>query len=378
MGIAKFFSSQNLLNVSGILVIALVGALSAYELQSSEIWPFVAALFIFEWLSFCAFLASKKHSVQLQLFWLQAFFITILYFLVESNTIAILGIVWIVQATELFGSKRAGWLLLLGSAVFVTGQVYHIGTENIFGILVAAGLYGLFQVFALGMAQRARQESMMREETAALNRELIATRELLSQSAAQSERVRIARDLHDILGHHMTALILNLEVANHSVKGAGKEKAQEKVEQSLSLAKLLLGDIRTAVSELRDDVVIDLEQSIKKLTSGIPTLEIDVDFSSSPVINQLELAEVLLRCTQESITNIIRHSNATQCRIAVSGADGKCVLTVTDNGTTNTEIEPGNGLRGMRERVVANGGELSWERSSSGFALRIEMPSGAD
>ena len=217
-------------------------------------------------------------------------------------------------------------------------------------------MFGLFQVFALSTTQRTIRERELREETGALNRELVATRELLSQTSAQSERVRIARDLHDILGHHMTALILNLEVANHKTEGEGREK----VELSLALAKLLLSEIRTAVGELREDDVIDLQQSIGKLVAGIPTLEIDVDFSTAPPIRNVELADALLRCTQERITNVLRHSDATKCQIAI-GLDGdKCVLTVTDNGKPGEEIEPGNGLKGMTERVGAIGGQISW------------------
>jgi two-component system sensor histidine kinase DesK len=207
---------------------------------------------------------------------------------------------------------------------------------------------------------------------------LVATRELLSQSTAQSERVRIARDLHDILGHHMTALILNLEVAKHSAEG----KAQEKVEQSLALAKLLLGDIRTAVSELREDDTIDLQQSIGKLVADIPDLQFDIDFTGAPPIKHVELAETLLRCTQEGITNVLRHSDASECRISVTGEDGKCRLQVADNGTgngnvnsnANGEVDPGNGLKGMAERVSANGGELSWQKTKSGFSLQVELP----
>jgi two-component system sensor histidine kinase DesK len=157
-------------------------------------------------------------------------------------------------------------------------------------------------VFAFSASQRAISERRLREETATLNRELLSTRELLSQSAAQGERVRIARDLHDILGHHMTALILNLEVANLKTEG----DANDKVQQSLSLAKLLLGDIRTAVSELRHDGNINLEQSIAKLTDDIPDIEFKLDFSAAPEVKSLNLAEALLRCAQESITNVLR------------------------------------------------------------------------
>jgi len=241
---------------------------------------------------------------------------------------------------------------------------------------------------------------MLREETALLNRELLATRELLSQSTAQAERVRIARNLHDILGHHMTALILNLEVANHSVRQSisteddklnperesqesklqieRTTKAQNKVEQALALAKLLLGDIRTAVSELREDDKIELQHSIEKLTEDIPNLVFDIDCESAPPIRSVQLAEILLRCAQESITNVIRHSNGNKCRISLAASENHCVLTVSDNGRFESDILPGNGIKGMQERVAAIGGVIRWAQSSEGCTVHIEIPLGAN
>lgn len=299
--------------------------------------------------------------------------IVILYFLVNKSFLAVLSIVWIVQAAELYGSRSASWLLLGSVSILTASQLYHASGAETLNAIVNSALSGLFQLFALSATVRAISERQLREETGALNRELIATRELLSQTTAQNERVRIARDLHDILGHHMTALILNLEVAKRNAEGT----VREKVEPSLALAKLLLGDLRTTVSELRDDDTIDLQHSINALVVGIPRLEIDVDYSAAPSITDVELAETLLRCTQEAITNVLRHSAATQCRIAVAGVDDKCILTVSDNGSSTLETVPGNGLKCMTERVAQNGGELSCQHTDSGFSLRVELLMGS-
>jgi signal transduction histidine kinase len=214
------------------------------------------------------------------------------------------------------------------------------------------------------------REQELREQTAALNRELIATRDLLSQSTRQSERIRIARELHDLLGHHMTALILNLEVAAYRSEG----EAKEKVEQSQSLAKLLLSDLRTAVSELREDDSINLEQAVDKLIADIPGLRFEVDFSAAPEIKDVNQAETLLRCIQESVTNVMRHSSADHCQIRLVGTAEACTLTVSDNGAAGDGIEPGNGLKGMDERVNAGGGSLSWQQTPEGFSLQVQLP----
>ena len=375
MRVTEYINSENGLILSGVLVMAVVGVLTGYAMQNSSLLPVAITLSITQLLCFLAFVFGSNCSrrVLVSLFWVEAVCIVILYFLVNKSFLAVLSIVWIVQAAELYGYRSASWLLLGSVSILTASQLYHASGAETLNAIVNSALSGLFQLFALSATVRAISERQLREETGALNRELIATRELLSQTTAQNERVRIARDLHDILGHHMTALILNLEVAKHNAEGT----VREKVEQSLALAKLLLGDLRTTVSELRDDDTIDLQHSINALVVGIPRLEIDVDYSAAPSITDVELAETLLRCTQEAITNVLRHSAATQCRIAVAGSGDKCILTVSDNGNSKLEIVPGSGLKGMAERIADNGGELSWLQTDGGFSLRVELLMGS-
>jgi signal transduction histidine kinase len=363
------------LNLSGMLVLIIVGVLSINVVSDTGLWPLVAMLSIGNLVAFVPFISDwgpQSHAQLKVLLWLQAILIVTLYFMVSVSFIAILSIIWIVQATEMYAARTASILLAACVTVFAASQLYHwYGIDTVDAIVNAVTL-GLFHLFAFGATRRAIKEKQLREETGVLNRELVATRELLSQSTRQNERLRIARDLHDILGHHMTALILNLEVANHCTEG----KAQEKVELSLALAKLLLGDLRSAVGELREEDVIDLQQSINKLVADIPNLNIEVDFSTAPSISNVDLAETLLRCTQEAVTNVLRHSKAANCTINVSQIENSCVLTVTDDGSDTAVIEPGNGLKGMAERVNNYGGSLSWQQSSKGFDLTIQLPMG--
>lgn len=371
--------TENLLNLAGIAVIVLVSSVTIFNEQHSDAWLLIAGLCTAVPLLFILFLGTSNPRSQRLFFILQTMAIAALYFLVSDTIVAILGIVWIVQAGELFSTKKTIVLLVASASLHIASQIYHFNGENIVSSLINSASFVLFQVFAFSSSHRANSERKLREETASLNRELLATRELLSQTAAQSERIRISRDLHDILGHHMTALILNLEVANHKTLNSTNEDANEKVQQSLSLAKLLLGDIRTAVSELRKDDSIDLEQSISKLISDIPNIEFKLDFFSAPQVKSLGLAEVLLRCAQESITNVIRHSKATQCLISLSTQNDSCLLQIEDNGIgprSENEFKPGNGIIGMTERIQAIGGQLTCKQSPTGFSVSAELPLG--
>lgn len=363
------WDSERALNYSGVLVTALVGGLGVYSIAGTPYFILAAALAAAQFLLFTFCTRLSNHVPWQILFWMEALCIGGLIFLVPSSFIVILTVVWLVQAVEFYGVHIATWLLSFSLLLFAVAQLMHFGTDDLFDIIFSVALYGLLQLFAVSVIQRFISERAQKEQTAALNRELIATRELLSQSSAQGERLRIARDLHDIMGHHMTALILNLEIASHGVDSPAKEK----VEQSLALAKLLLGDLRSTVSELREESAIDLEKSISKLVADIPGVTINVDFKAAPQIDDVDLAETLLRCTQEAVTNVLRHSDAKQCQISLSGTEGRCTLSILDDGQPANEIEPGNGLRGMAERVEARGGELRWQQSHAGFRLEVTM-----
>ncbi|MBT8145613.1 MAG: sensor histidine kinase [Gammaproteobacteria bacterium] len=367
-------NSEYALHLSGILVLVVVGALLTFIAYEQDTLPALVALLsvinLTIFLVFTSAWSDHKRSRRQVLLWVEAASIVTLYLLIDNSGVAILSIVWIVQATEIYSSRTANLLLIATILTFTATQVFHNYPDNMLGVFFSAITLGLFHAFALSATRRTIRERELREQTAALNRELIATRDLLSQSTRQSERIRIARELHDLLGHHMTALILNLEVAAHHCEG----EAQEKVEQSQSLAKLLLSDLRTAVSELREDDSINLQQAVDKLIADIPRLRFDVDFSTAPEIKNVEQAETLLRCIQESVTNVIKHSTADHCQIRLAGTDDACTLTVSDNGKAGGEINPGNGLKGMDERVAANGGRLSWQQNPGGFSLQVQLP----
>lgn len=372
----SFWSSNRAQNLTGAAVLVIVSSLSIYLLsQVAEGWTtqlgIISALFALDLICFFLFTTTWAESSRqrvLTLLWIQACAIALLYFLVNISFVAILGIVWIVQATEIFPIRTTGWLLLSSVSLFTVSQLFHWGDTSLMLAITGSITLGLFHLFAVIATHRARREQELREETAALNRELLATRELLTEHSRQTERLRIARDLHDLLGHHLTAQILQLEVATHLTEGQGRQK----VEQALALGKLLLSDLRTAVSELREDAPINFHDAVMKLVSDIPGVRLELDFSTD--LGEIQLAETLLRCTREALTNVLRHSNATHCKISFSDDQSSYILRIHDNGPKRDSIVAGNGLKGIKERVEEAGGSVRW-RCESGFMLEITLPS---
>jgi signal transduction histidine kinase len=238
--------------------------------------------------------------------------------------------------------------------------------------LMQSLLYAGFSGFVFVTSLVARQQAQAREDQRRLNAELRATRALLAESARINERTRISRELHDLLGHHLTALSLNLEVAGHLVRG----KAQEHVNQAHTLARLLLSDVREAVSRLReDDAAIDMAATLRPLADNVAGLQIAMEMPQPFLLDDPERAHVLLRCTQEIITNAVRHAQAGELRLHYR-YEGRLVrLQARDNGRGAEAPVAGNGLRGMRERLAAYGGRVDIDtRPGRGFAVDLRLP----
>jgi signal transduction histidine kinase len=261
------------------------------------------------------------------------------------------------------------WVILQNALlVLVLHRIPDIALSD---AATTGGLFLGISGFAFMSGMVALQQHNARDELRKVNSELRATQALLADNTRIAERVRIARELHDLVGHHLTALTLNLEVATHLVEG----KALEHVQQAHSLAKLLLADVREVVSEMRLDDKVDLAAALRTLVSGTPEPRIHLDLPSALALTDPVRAQVLLRCTQEMITNSVRHARADNLWINLMQDDRGLVLTARDDGRGVDRVEVGNGLNGMAERLRQLGGELDIETSpGAGFMLRAWMP----
>ncbi|WP_395769068.1 sensor histidine kinase [Arenimonas sp.] len=234
-------------------------------------------------------------------------------------------------------------------------------------------LYAGFSTFVFVTGYVAKQQAAAREEQRRLIAELRAARTLLAENSRVGERLRISRELHDLLGHHLTALSLNLEVAGHLSEG----KAQEHVRQSHALAKLLLSDVREAVSEMREGCAIDILAAIAPLVQPMPNLDIHLHADPDLTLEDSGVAQVILRCVQELITNTIKHARASKLELSLQKLDNLLILKSEDDGVGATLARLGNGLQGMKERVRALNGKLLIQSTPGhGFSVSITLPLG--
>ena len=237
--------------------------------------------------------------------------------------------------------------------------------------LTAGGAYLGFQMFAMATATLALRERTARQELARANAELQATQALLAEDSRVAERLRISRDLHDMLGHHLTALSLQLEVASRLASGP----AAERVAEAHAITRLLLSDVRDVVSRLRVSSRFDLASAIRSLADAATQLQVHVDVADGATIDDPLQAHAILRCVQEVITNAMRHAQARNLWISVQRRDDGIVLTARDDGRGVDAVTSGNGLRGMRERFEELSGRVDVSsKPGAGFEVQAFVP----
>lgn len=210
-----------------------------------------------------------------------------------------------------------------------------------------------------------------------LNIELRATREQLAVAAVAAERERIGRDLHDILGHSLTAIAVKAGLARRLLASDIPAAATE-IADVESLAREALADVRATASGFRQ-VSLAAELAVAKTVlraAGIcPVLPQAVD-DVDPAVR--ELFGYVVR---ESVTNVVRHSAASTCTIKVGpqqvevSDDGRASTTAGHHGDDASPADSGEGLRGLASRVAARGGRFeAGPRTSGGFVVRVVMP----
>lgn len=241
-------------------------------------------------------------------------------------------------------------------------------------VAVQVGLaYVSFQLFAAFVTQSAYAAYESRRELLRANRELQATRALVAEGARVQERLRLSRELHDIAGHKLTALKLQLSLGTRTEAPT----ASGVLARCLTLADELLTDIRAVVSALREQDTIDLKAALIALNPGVASVSVKFNVEPDAVVSDIAKAAALVRCAQEGLTNALRHGGATEVLVNLSRTQQELVLSVEDNGTglQSTAGPSGNGLRGLRERLEEFRGVVSLSpRAPRGCVLRAVLP----
>lgn len=311
---------------------------------------------------------GKDHEMlSVAALWLQLLSALLMGWVYPLSFLPIYTIVWITIATHYYAFYWCGVLTICITLAWYGLFSY---SDQVSSPMIGAVLFATFHLFAMLTAKNAKDANEARDEVEALNRELLATQELLAETSRQGERTRIARNLHDLLGHHLTALSINLQIAERLSSGDGKVKVAE----SRALTRLLLSDVRDAVSTLRDQGSVDLAQAVSRLTRHSPGLDVQIDIADDIAIDNVDVAHALLRCVQEGITNSMRHARANRLQVRIWQQDDALRLDMHDDGHVPADLAEGNGLRGMRERLASLDGTLRLNTANGVLHLQATIP----
>ena len=236
------------------------------------------------------------------------------------------------------------------------------------GVATLIALLG-FQSFAAVAVYVARREAEARQALAFANAELRATRSLLEEASRVNERTRIARELHDVLGHDLTALGLQLEIATH----VPCDKAPEHIAKARDVNARLLRNVRDVVGAMRASEGADLREALHTLVEDLPGLAVHLTLPDSLRIDDAARAHCVLRCVQEIVTNTLRHARASNLWITIEQRPDGIAVDTRDDGRGAQAMLLGHGLSGMRARLEELGGFLRIAPAPS-FAVTAQLP----
>jgi signal transduction histidine kinase len=245
---------------------------------------------------------------------------------------------------------------------------------------IAATTLGILIVFGIGESARTRTERIA---------QITRIRSQRRQSEVQAERVRIARELHDVLAHSLSQINVQAGVGLH-LMDSQPDKARDALASIKETSKSALDEVRSVLGVLRaegsgeDEAPLVPESDLSRLewlAAAVSMQGVEVTVTGSPVNVPQATQLAMFRIVQESLTNIVRHAKATRAEVALGETSGFYEVSITDNGTAPTpsgETE-GRGLLGMRERAELLGGTLeAGAAPGGGFRVSARIPVRAD
>lgn len=332
-------------------------------------WWGAFVLYVLSLLAVHGYLPQPRwFSIDARLILLAGLGVVLVMLFPSQGWLALLFVLTTTMAAFFWPARAIAALVVVQTAlVVVMGLVGGWSTTD---LAVSAVVFGISQVFGALVVFIVRSEAAARRELAVSHADQRAIAVQLEVTTREAERLRISRDLHDLTGHQLTALSLELEVAGHL---AAEGAARDHVVRARTIAKDLLGTVRTAVGEMRSDSP-SLEAALRELLAGIPSLDAVVEVDIADTLD-IDRTLTILRCVQEAITNTLRHADARSVRVVVDEQAGGVRISISDDGDGASSYQPGHGLTGMRERFEVFGGRLeTHSRPGAGFTVTGWLP----
>lgn len=358
------------LNIAAIITVAAIGATLA-ALPPAH-WPLAYGLLLaFGLLMLLADLlpAAPRWTQHAALVAMGAIALVLLWQFPRAGSLPILSVIWAAMIASHW-PPRAFVAALLATNLVAWWILHDAGFRS---PLMSVVLFACFQLFAVLTVHYARSAEASRDALALVNADLLATRALLADATRDAERLRMARELHDVAGHNLTALTLNLRALAADPALAPREELRT----AQAAAARLMGDIRGVVHALRDARGLDIATALQALAAPLPRPRLQLAIADDVRIEDAVMAEALLRTVQEALTNAARHGSADTLHVQLRHQAGALQLAIHDDARAARNSAPlheGHGLTGMRERIAALGGHINIARSGGGLRIDATLP----
>ncbi len=285
----------------------------------------------------------------------------------------------LVALYTLYSSVGGGWRLVAVSGMLAVGVVAGValGWRNQHQVYLSdigynAIIFALPVILGYGVRTRRAYVAQLHEQS-----------RLLAREAAANERTAIARELHDVIAHSVSVMVLQAEAGGRLARRdpAGAAATFEVIEHA---GRDALADMRRVVGVLKDDSaaammltpqpnLLQLDALVEQVRQAGVNVRVSIDGEQRPLAPGVELSAY--RIVQESLTNVLRHSGASDAEVALRYGGTDLTIDVTDNGQKSTAQQgEGNGLTGMRERVALLNGDFRARQTTQGFSVSARLP----
>ncbi|ASI80596.1 sensor histidine kinase [Bacillus pacificus] len=206
-----------------------------------------------------------------------------------------------------------------------------------------------------------------------LRNQLNEANEQIKDLVKREERQRIARDLHDTLGHTLSLITLKSQLVEKLIV-KNPERASAEAKEITQTSRTALKQLRELISDMR---MITVEEELEQIKAILQAANVELEIKQETSASSLSPIEqnILGMCLREAVTNVVKHSKATRCIVSVLESQGELILTVEDNGIgLADQNHDGNGIRGMKERIALIDGFVELGTINPGTLLTVKVP----
>lgn len=376
--------NKRLFNILKLVVTAILFSAALYfeNAQQYRLYVLIATFVIYLFLGFGKYFIKFDNNLYFISFIIE---ISLVYFLEHNSRLLVnyffhcFYIIILLEAALSLDMKKGIIIGLISVIVSMIKYVYLIYYKFNFSNISQTAFFLMANLLILVIASFAQHNKEEREKKDILYKELLDAHRKLKEYNCEmnrlqvlEERNRIAREIHDSLGHNMTTLIMQLQMSYHFLED-DKIKSKSLILDSVKTARDSLSGIREVVETLRGvDNTIVVGETIRNLINDFSQktgVDIKFEITGDVAKPDIRANANLYRIIQESMTNAIRHGNATAIRVAINYSKNSISFSIKDNGVGAKIVDEGYGIKGIRERVEDFNGNLKYE-SIDGFCIK--------